>query len=163
MQYFQITLETPGEFADDAVLDSSSGKTVVERASFTIAAKSLSDLMEIHPVAIVSNRLMERFKNEKVSGVTFGRVYLSKNGRDISGYSLMTISGEMLNDDFFIGTNNMTVINERIRGILSEYDLGSHEVRQYAHGRTPKEELQIQMQEMKDRMAAKYPKRSVLP
>jgi hypothetical protein len=158
MRYYQITLETPGEWAKDAVIDTAVSPPIISRASINLMTDRLCDLMEVHPMTIVSDALAARLTSEKLTGLELRDIYLSRKSRQKDGFKLLIINGKHLKDDIFIGNNNMTIISQRFIDVIRLFELGSHEVNDYAPMRTAKEELHIQMQQMKERIASKYPK-----
>ena len=131
--YRYIEPEVSGGLGQDTQLDSKVHPPIIEKLHFEFSGWLGDDIIESFPCFIVTERLRKRIEFEKLTGITFENVIISKSEVFLQIYPTIQlpnfywakIDGTFGKDDFIIGDDNRLVISERTFKILKLFKISN--------------------------------------
>jgi len=129
MKYYVIEPEVAGGFGENAVLDDPTARPPrIKNFHYEFSGWLGDPILETVGCFIVTEALRERIEALEPTGMTFGRVEVSKSGefedlypsRVLPNFVWLQITGAPGVDDFGLSSSHRLVVSQRILEILRE-------------------------------------------
>lgn len=125
-RYYYIEPEVAGGLGKETQLDHRVHPPIVKFLEYEFDGWLGDDILESFPCFIVTNRLKERIESEKLTGVFFNDVIVSKSQEfldffphtELPDFFWLEVKGEYCKDDFFIGKDYRLVVSEAAYKII---------------------------------------------
>lgn len=128
MEYYFIEPEVAGGFGSETVTDKSSGIMKVTKLHYQFDGWHGDELLESTPCFIVTSKLASKIQVEKLSGVKFNEVYVTKSDEfedffpdvQLPEFVWLQVDGVPGVDDFGITSDLNLIVSEYSLKILKE-------------------------------------------
>lgn len=124
--YRIIEPEVAGGFGANTKMNTKVHPPIVETLDYEFDGWLGDDFLETFPCFIVSEKLKNQLISEKLTGIKFDNVIISKSDNfekllpkiELPNFFWMKVDGKPNKDDFFIGADFRLVISENAYGVL---------------------------------------------
>jgi len=129
--YKLIEPEVAGGLGEKTQMDNSFFPPLIKNLHYEFEGWLGNDILESFPCYIVTEKLRDGIELEKLTGVSFDKVLISKSetflelypDRELPNFFWAKINGESNRDDFFITEKNGLAISERAYLLLKNYNI----------------------------------------
>jgi hypothetical protein len=129
--YRYIEPEVPGGFGGETELDSTVHPPIVKKLHLEFAGWLGDDIIEVFPCYLVTEALRKKIEFEKLTGVIFEDIIISKSeifkeiypDRQLPKFYWAKIEGEFEKDDFFIGNDCRLIISENTYEVFKQFKI----------------------------------------
>ena len=153
MKYYNIELQVPGIINN--ISDLQSGSVPIVK----FKTKIMYTFFEINPIFVIKNELLSNFKLSCFTGFKVAEVMVMMGNKEIKEYQRLLINGVHLSDSMFMGKNNNLVVCENIVKALNSTG-ENFDISEYNQENSPKDELKLRMEKMRQLMKVKYPNKN---
>ena len=153
MKYYNIELQVPGIINN--ISDLQSGSVPIVK----FKTKIMHTFFEINPIFVIKNELLSNFKLSCFTGFKVAEVMVMMGNKEIKEYQRLLINGVHLSDSMFMGKNNNLVVCENIVKALNSTG-ENFDISEYNQENSPKDELKLRMEKMRQLMKVKYPNKN---
>lgn len=134
--YKLIEPEVAGGLGEQTQMDNSFFPPLIKNLHYEFEGWLGDDILESFPCYIVTERLRDGIELEKLTGVSFDKVLISKSetflelypDRELPNFFWAKINGESNRDDFFITEKNGLAISERAYSLLKNYNIDQADI-----------------------------------
>lgn len=134
--YKFIEPEVAGGFGEKTQMDNSFFPPVIRTLHYEFDGWLGDDILESFPCYIVTESLKNGIESEKLSGISFDNVFVSKSesfielypDRELPSFFWAKINGEPYKDDFFITKENTLAISEKAYLLLKKYNISQADI-----------------------------------
>ncbi|UTX50278.1 hypothetical protein [Chryseobacterium sp. MA9] len=134
--YKLIEPEVAGGLGVQTQMDNSFFPPLIKNLHYEFEGWLGDDILESFPCYIVTERLRDGIELEKLTGVSFDKVLISKSetflelypDRELPNFFWAKINGESNRDDFFITEKNGLAISERAYSLLKNYNIDQADI-----------------------------------
>ncbi len=134
--YKLIEPEVAGGLGEQTQMDNSFFSPLIKNLHYEFEGWLGDDILESFPCYIVTERLREGIELEKLTGVSFDKVLISKSetflelypDRELPNFFWAKINGESNKADFFITEKNGLAISERVYLLLENYNIDQADI-----------------------------------
>ena len=136
IMYKLIEPEVAGGLGEKTEIDNSFFPPIVKSLHYEFEGWLGDDILESFPCYIVTETLKKGIESERLTGVFFDDVIISKSetfkefypDKELPMFFWMKINGEVNNDDFFITEKNGLAISEQAYLLLSKYKIDNADI-----------------------------------
>jgi len=129
MKFFAVRPEVAGGLGEQTVIDRSFGKMDVLKLHYQFDGWLGDDILESDPCFIVSERLAQAIERERLTGVQFDDVEITKSelfmdlhpDRQLPNFVWLKVEGTAGRDDFGISPDLLLVVSERAIALLKKF------------------------------------------
>jgi len=129
--YKLIEAEVAGALGEKTELDNSEFPPLVKRLNYEFDGWLGDDILESFPCYIMTERLKKAIENEKLSGIIFDDVLISKSesfldlyqDKELPTFFWAKINGKDYQDDFFITEQNGLAISDKAFLLLQKFNI----------------------------------------
>jgi len=134
--YRLIEPEVAGGLGEQTQLDNSFFPPLIKNLHYEFEGWLGDDILESFPCYIVTEKLRKGLEQEKLTGISFDEVIVSKSetflelypNKELPNFFWAKINGESNRDDFFITEKNGLAISERAYSLLKNYKIDQADV-----------------------------------
>lgn len=134
--YKLIEPEVAGGLGEQTQMDNSFFPPLIKNLHYEFEGWLGDDILESFPCYIVTERLRDGIELEKLTGVSFDKVLISKSetflefhpDKELPNFFWAKINGEPNRDDFFITEKNGLAISERAYSLLKKYNIDQADI-----------------------------------
>ncbi|WP_278352398.1 hypothetical protein [Chryseobacterium gleum] len=134
--YKLIEPEVAGALGEQTQMDNSFFPPLIKSLHYEFEGWLGNDILESFPFYIVTEKLREEIEFEKLTGIIFDQVLISKSetflelypNKKLPNFYWAKINGESNKDDFFITEKNGLAISERAYSILKNYNIDQADI-----------------------------------
>ncbi|MBP1167888.1 MULTISPECIES: hypothetical protein [unclassified Chryseobacterium] len=134
--YRLIEPEVAGGLGEQTQLDNSFFPPLIKNLHYEFEGWLGDDILESFPCYIVTEKLRKGLEHEKLTGISFDAVIISKSetflelypNKELPNFFWAKINGESNRDDFFITEKNGLAISEKAYSLLKNYNIDQADI-----------------------------------
>lgn len=134
--YKLIEPEVAGSLGERTQMDNSFFPPLIINPHYEFEGWLGDDILESFPCYIVTEKLRTGIEHEKLTGISFDDVIISKSetflelysNKELPNFFWAKISGESYRDDFFITEKNGLAISEKAYSLLKNYNIDQADI-----------------------------------
>ncbi|WP_288447477.1 hypothetical protein [uncultured Chryseobacterium sp.] len=134
-----IEPEVAGGLGERTQIDNSFFPPLIINLHYEFEGWLGNDILESFPYYIVTEKLRKGIEHEKLTGISFDNVTVSKSetflelypDRELPNFFWAKINGESNRDDFFITEKNGLAISERAYSLLENYNIDQADIEDF--------------------------------
>lgn len=134
--YKLIEPEVAGGLGEKTELDNSVFPPLVKKLNYEFDGWLGDDILESFPCYIITESLKKEIESEKLTGIIFDDVLISKSetfielypNKELPTFFWAKINGEVNANDFFITEKNGLAISERAFSLLQKYRINQADI-----------------------------------
>ncbi|ROI01663.1 hypothetical protein EGI16_17380 [Chryseobacterium sp. G0240] len=134
--YKLIEPEVAGGLGEQTQMDNSFFPPLIKNLHYEFEGWLGNDILESFPCYIVTEKLRREIEFEKLTGINFDNVLISKSdtfldlypNRELPNFFWAKINGEPHKDDFFITDKNVLAISEKAYSVLKNYNIDQADI-----------------------------------
>lgn len=134
--YKLIEPEVAGGLGEQTQMDNSFFPPLIKNLHYEFEGWLENDILESFPCYIVTEKLRKGLEREKLTGISFDEVIVSKSetflelypNKELPSFFWAKINGESNRDDFFITEKNGLAISERAYSLLKNYNIDQADI-----------------------------------
>ncbi|CAI8733253.1 hypothetical protein [Chryseobacterium sp. IT-36CA2] len=134
--YKIIEPEVAGGLGKQTQMDNSFFPPLIKNLHYEFEGWIDNDILESFPCYIVTEKLRKGIETEKLTGIIFDEVIISKSetflelypSKELPTFFWAKISGESNRDDFFITKKNTLTVSERAYLLLKNYNIDQADI-----------------------------------
>lgn len=134
--YKFIEPEVAGGLGDETQIDNSVSPPLVKNLHYEFDGWLGDDILESFPCYIVTEVLRKGIESERLTGITFDEVYISKSenfteiypDKQLPIFFWAKINGEQNKDDFFITNKNILAISDKAYLLFKNYNIDNADI-----------------------------------
>ena len=139
MRFYFVEPEVAGELGTRTIMDRSTHPPKVERLHYDFSGWLGDALLESFPVFIATDAACSSIQNERLTGVQFGPVEVTKSeqfdelypGRQLPKFTWVKVLGRPGIEDFGLAADHRLVVSERALNVLRQFGLAQAIIEEY--------------------------------
>lgn len=138
-KYLQVSPEVPGGLGEDTILDNNHFPPLITQLHFEFDGWLGDDLITTFPCFLVTERLKKAIMVEKLSGISFSELKVTKSrqfetiypNKALPEFSWMKVNGIFGVDDFVLSNKYRLLISEATFQLLASFNVGNALIENY--------------------------------